>query len=108
MESVITPASSEPQANLLASINPLDECVKQGHLEALYEADGRHDPAHPFHALYTGLFIAEQQRKKKEARKAEILQIFLTWWKESYGMPVGTHAQMTHVAFAEHMEAANG
>lgn len=100
--------ATDPQVNLLASINPLDECVKQAHLESLYEADGRHDPAHPFHALYTGLFVADQRRKRKEARRDEIRQIFLTWWKESYGVPVGTHAQMTHVAFAEFMEAGNG
>lgn len=28
---------------------------RQAALEALYEADGRHDPAHPHHSLFTGL-----------------------------------------------------
>lgn len=31
---------------------------------ALYEADGRHDPAHPMHALYTGLAQAAQQQQE--------------------------------------------
>ena len=28
---------------------------------------------------------------------------FKEWWEESYGRPPGTHAIMTHVAFAEYM-----
>lgn len=28
---------------------------------------------------------------------------FEEWWRDSYGRPPGTHAVMTHVAFAEHM-----
>jgi len=28
---------------------------------------------------------------------------FKEWWEESYGRPPGTHAVMTHIAFAEHM-----
>ena len=28
---------------------------------------------------------------------------FKEWWEASYGRPPGTHAVMTHVAFAEHM-----
>jgi len=35
----------------------------QDRLEALYEADGRHDPAHPMHGLYTGLAQAAQQEE---------------------------------------------
>jgi len=28
---------------------------------------------------------------------------FKEWWEASYGRPPGTHAVMTHVAFAEYM-----
>lgn len=28
---------------------------------------------------------------------------FEEWWRSSYGMPPGTHAVMTHTAFAEHI-----
>lgn len=28
---------------------------------------------------------------------------FKEWWESSYGRPPGTHAVMTHVAFAEYM-----
>ncbi|MEB3275391.1 MAG: hypothetical protein VKM92_00335 [Cyanobacteriota bacterium] len=28
---------------------------------------------------------------------------FKDWWEESYGRAPGTHAVMTHVAFAEHL-----
>lgn len=28
---------------------------------------------------------------------------FKEWWEESYSRPAGTHAVMTHVAFAEHV-----
>jgi len=28
---------------------------------------------------------------------------FDAWWRDSYGVPPGTHAVMTHVAFAEHI-----
>ena len=35
--------------------DPIQQQAVQDRLEALYEADGRHDPAHPMHALYTGL-----------------------------------------------------
>lgn len=33
----------------------LAQDARQAELEARYEADGRHDPAHPRHATYTGL-----------------------------------------------------
>ena len=29
--------------------------ARQAELDRLYDADGRHDPHHPMHALYTGL-----------------------------------------------------
>lgn len=28
---------------------------------------------------------------------------FEDWWRDSYGMPPGKHAVMTHVAFAAHV-----
>jgi hypothetical protein len=35
--------------------NPTEQQARQGHLDALYLADGRDNPDHPMHALYTGL-----------------------------------------------------
>ena len=32
-----------------------DDQVRQDQLEGWYEADGRHEPSHPMHSLYTGL-----------------------------------------------------
>jgi hypothetical protein len=29
--------------------------------------------------------------------------VFRDWWQDSYGRPPGTHAVMTHVAFAKHV-----
>jgi len=28
---------------------------------------------------------------------------FRKWWQDSYGLPPGTHAVMTHVAWGEHL-----
>lgn len=36
--------------------NPIEQQARQDRLEAAYTADGRHDPAHPAHSTYTGLF----------------------------------------------------
>ena len=85
-------------------MNPATEQAKQDHLDVLYEADGRGNPEHPQCGLYTGLAQAERRHKKQEQRSAELLEMFLAWWKDSYGTPVGKHAQMTHVAFAEFVE----
>lgn len=35
-----------------------DDQERQDRLEHLYEIDGRHDPSHPLHNLYTGLWAA--------------------------------------------------
>lgn len=35
-----------------------DDQERQDKLEHLYEIDGRHDPSHPLHSLYTGLWAA--------------------------------------------------
>lgn len=40
--------------------NPIEQQARQDQLEEIYEADGRHDPAHPMHATYTGL-VAQQE-----------------------------------------------
>jgi hypothetical protein len=43
---------------------PIEQQAIQDRLDAWYEADGRHDPAHPMHALYTGLaekFLHQEQ-----------------------------------------------
>jgi hypothetical protein len=41
-----TPAKTQLDAN------------RQAYLEYLYDRDGRHDPAHPMHSLWTGLAVA--------------------------------------------------
>lgn len=33
-----------------------DDQERQDKLEHLYEIDGRHDPSHPLHSTYTGLW----------------------------------------------------
>lgn len=35
--------------------------------------------------------------------EAAIKAAFEEWWRDSYGVPPGTHAVMTHVAFAAHI-----
>ena len=35
--------------------DPQEQNARQAQLEAWYEADGRTDPSHPMHSLYTGL-----------------------------------------------------
>ena len=35
--------------------------------------------------------------------RAAVEQVFRKWWQESYGLPPGPHAVMTHVAWAEHV-----
>jgi hypothetical protein len=40
------------------------EQARQDKLEELYTADGRHDPSHPMHQLYTGLWVAYVNSQK--------------------------------------------
>jgi hypothetical protein len=51
--------SSHPAAGLFneAWDRVVADQVRQDQLDALYEKDGRLDPAHPDHATYTGLWI---------------------------------------------------
>jgi len=35
--------------------------------------------------------------------RTELEAKFREWWQSSYGMPPGTHAVMTHVAWAQHL-----
>lgn len=49
--------------------NPQEQNARQAYLEALYALDGRHDPTHESHGVYTGLFpdrIAELLSADKE------------------------------------------
>jgi hypothetical protein len=40
--------------------DPREQQARQDELDRRYEEDGRHDPSHPMHALYTGLMeVAE-------------------------------------------------
>ena len=43
--------------------DPTQQQAVQDRLEQLYADDGRHDPAHPMHGLYTGLAQAAQQQE---------------------------------------------
>ena len=49
--------------------DPTQQQAVQDRLEALYEADGRHDPAHPMHALYTGLAQAADEPAVPDGRE---------------------------------------
>jgi len=40
--------------------DPAEQTARQDRLEELYAADGRLDPSHPSHGLYTGLHLAAQ------------------------------------------------
>ncbi len=51
------------------------------------------------HGTYTGLAEAERQQQRDELISAA----FSAWWQDSYGRPPGTHAVMTHTAFAKHV-----
>lgn len=46
--------------------NPIEQQAVQDRLEQLYADDGRHDPAHFMHALYTGLAQAAQQQEVEQ------------------------------------------
>lgn len=50
---------------MISDCDPIKQQARQDQLEALYEADGRHDPAHPAHATYTGLMVAQQQEAEQ-------------------------------------------
>lgn len=41
--------------------HPVEQQARQNQLDAWYEADGRHDPTHPMHSLYTGLAAQQQE-----------------------------------------------
>lgn len=46
--------------------SPIEQQARQDRLEALYLADGRDNPDHPMHALYTGLAQAAQQQEVEQ------------------------------------------
>lgn len=66
----------------------IEQQKRQDYLERLYQASGRNQPGHALHGLYTGL-------------KQDLELVFRVWWKDSYSTSPGSHAVMTHVAFAE-------
>lgn len=43
--------------------DPVQQQAVQDRLEQLYADDGRHDPKHPMHALYTGLTQAAREQE---------------------------------------------
>lgn len=64
-------------AGLSSDCEPASQQARQDALEAAYEADGRHDPAHPQHGLYTGLMVVEEPQPTIEDQLAD-------WWRSSY------------------------
>lgn len=44
-----------PASTLNPDCNPIEQLARQERLEYWYEIDGRHDPEHEQHSLYTGL-----------------------------------------------------
>jgi hypothetical protein len=79
--------------------HPVEQLQRQQFLDELYIADGRDDPNHPDTGKYTGLMQQHNERQKGE----QLRQAFTEWWVDSYGSPPGSHAVMTHVAFAQHV-----
>lgn len=53
------PADFAEADQMEPSPHELDQ-ARQDYLEWLYERDGRHDPSHPMHSLYTGLAVGRQ------------------------------------------------
>ena len=45
-----------------SNCNAIEQEARQALLDSWYEQDGRHDPAHPDHCLYTGLAEKYGQR----------------------------------------------
>lgn len=43
-------------ARYMRGCNPLIQQARQDRLDTLYAQDGRHDPAHESHGIYTGLW----------------------------------------------------
>lgn len=43
--------------------DPTEQQERFERMEALYEADGRHDPAHPDHGIYSGLMRQQQEQE---------------------------------------------
>lgn len=54
------------------SCDPKLEANRQAYLEYLYDRDGRHDPAHAMHSLYTGLAV----RRESELAADELNRVF--------------------------------
>lgn len=50
----------------LNDCDPTEQQLRQDRLNALYEADGRHEVSHPFHGLYTGLAVQVQSEEHTE------------------------------------------
>lgn len=46
--------------------DPIEQQQRHERLEELYEADGRHDPAHPKHGLYSGLVQAAREQEVEQ------------------------------------------
>lgn len=42
-----------------------DDQERQAKLEELYEKDGRHEPSHPMHCLYTGLWQQDTAQQEE-------------------------------------------
>lgn len=42
--------------SFMPGCSPIVQQARQEFIETLYEQDGRHDPTHGFHSLYTGLW----------------------------------------------------
>ncbi len=45
---------------------PIEQQAIQDQIDDWYEKDGRHDTAHPMHALYTGLAAKFRQQEVKQ------------------------------------------
>lgn len=48
------------ESELPVQCDPIEQQARQDKLDERYAADGRHDPAHPRHATYTGLGLQQE------------------------------------------------
>jgi hypothetical protein len=63
-EQAETPTPQQ-ESTMTRDCDPVEQTLRQDRLDDLYSKDGRHDPSHPLHSVYTGL--AEKYREQDSA-----------------------------------------
>ena len=63
----------------MSDCNPVEQQARQDALDAAYLTDGRDNPAHPLHSLYTGLMVTEPTPAAPSLEDQ-----LAAWWRSSY------------------------